>query len=73
MTEDLGESGWAESIGELGHKVLHLYRNDCGYNFSVELRIKLKEGLAQSIFGGDVETSALNDDIDCVMHATPKR
>ena len=73
LTEDLGASGWAENSGERGHKVLHLYRNDCGDTPSAELRIELKDGLAQCVYGGAVETTALNDNVDYVMHATTKR
>ena len=74
LTAELGSSGWAGNDGGKGHKVLHLYRTDCGEDApTAELRISLQDGQARCVYGGAVETTELDDDVDYVMHATTER
>lgn len=73
LTTELEKSKWVKNDLGRGFKVLQMYRSDCGDKPTVELRIGLKDGKAQCIYGGPVETAKLDDDADYVMHATTER
>jgi len=69
LTNELGGDAWAGNDGEKGHKVLHLYRLDCSDAPTTELRIADQEGRALCVYGGAVESDALNKKHDYIMFA----
>jgi putative sterol carrier protein len=73
LTTELVTSGWAKNDKGRGYKVMQVYRSDCGEAPSVELRVALKDGKAQCVYGGPVETAKLDSGADYVMHATTER
>jgi putative sterol carrier protein len=73
LTQDLVKSGWIRNDKGRGFKVLQVYRSDCGKTPTAELRIALKDGKAECVYGGPVETQALDKGADYVMHATTER
>ena len=73
LTKDLVDSGWIKNDKGRGYKVLQVYRSDCGDKPTVELRVALKDGKAQCVYGGPVETKQLEHGADYVMHATTER
>ncbi len=73
LTKDLAESGWADSDGGQGFKVLRLYRQDCKGSDPIELRISKREGKAMCVYGGKFETTDLNLKKDYVMFAETGR
>ena len=64
---------WIKNDGGKGHKIIHLYRTDCGEATKTELRIAPKDGKAQCVYGGKVESTRLDAGVDYVMHATTAR
>lgn len=73
LTHDLVESGWIENDKGRGFKVMQVYREDCGDEPTAELRVALKDGTAQCVYGGAVETAKLDSGADYVMYAETKR
>ena len=73
LTDKLVESGWVKNDKGRGFKVLQVYRADCGDKPTVELRVALKDGKAECIYGGPVQTQQLDKGADYVMHATTER
>ena len=73
LTRKLVDSGWIKNDKGRGYKVLQIYRSDCGDKPTVELRVALKDGKAQCVYGGPVETHKLEGGSDYVMHATTAR
>ena len=73
LTQDLVKSGWIKNDKGRGFKVLQVYRSDCGKLPTAELRVALKDGKAECVFGGPVETLTLDKGADYVMHATTER
>lgn len=73
LTHDLVESGWIKNDAGRGFKVMQVFREDCGDQPTAELRVALKEGKAQCIHGGAVETTKLESGADYVMFAETKR
>ena len=43
LTTELAER-WAKNDGGRGHKIIHMYRTDCGENTKVEMTISTKGG-----------------------------
>ena len=72
LTTELAK-GWIKNDKGRGYKVLQLYRSDCSDKPTVELRIARKDDRAECVFGGAVETSALEKSADYVMYATTER
>ncbi|MGE5117162.1 MAG: SCP2 sterol-binding domain-containing protein [Betaproteobacteria bacterium] len=72
LTDGLADK-WVKNDGGKGFKVIHLYRTECGEATRSELRIALKDGKAQCVFGGKVETTQLDKAVDYVMHATTEK
>jgi len=68
LTKELA-SGWIKNDGGRGYKVVQMYRTDCGVASRVEMRIIPKDGKAICTYGGQVQATALNDDMDYLMHA----
>jgi putative sterol carrier protein len=73
LTQDLVKSGWIKNDKGRGFKVLQVYRSDCGKVPTAELRVALKDGKAECVYGGPVETQTLDKGADYVMHATTER
>lgn len=72
LTDELAEK-WIKNDGGRGYKIIHLYRTDCGENTKVELKIVPQGGKAICAYGGKVQNTNLNMDMDYVMHAETKR
>ncbi len=72
LTDELAER-WIKNDGGRGYKVIHMYRTDCGEATKVEMRIVPQGGKAICAYGGRVQTTNLNMDMDYVMHAETKR
>jgi putative sterol carrier protein len=73
LTHDLVESGWIKNDKGRGFKVMQVFREDCGNQPTAELRVALKDGKAQCVFGGAVETKQLESAADYVMFAKTER
>ena len=73
LTVGLVESGWVKNEGGRGFKVMQVYRRDCGDTPTAELRVALKDGKAECVYGGPVETQQLDSGADYVMNATTER
>ncbi len=73
LTDKLVESGWVKNDKGRGYKVMQVFRTDCGASPTAEMRIALKDGKAQCVYGGKVETVQLDGGADYVMSATTAR
>jgi putative sterol carrier protein len=73
LTGKLAESGWIANDAKRGFKVMQIYRKDCKDSPRVEMRIAKKDGKAQCVYGGKLETATLVSDADYVMHADTQR
>jgi putative sterol carrier protein len=73
LTEELVKSGWADNHEGRGFKVMQIYRSDCADSPRIEMRVSKKDGKAQCVYGGKVETAKLNLSVDYVMHASTAR
>ena len=73
LTDKLQESGWVDNDAEQGYKVIHLYREDCADSPTAELRIGVEQNKAMCLYGGAVETTDLNTDVNYVMYADTER
>ncbi len=73
LTEKLVESGWIANDKGRGYKVMHVYRTDCAEAPRIELRIAKQDNKAMCVYGGAIEKSALDPDVDYLMHATTAR
>lgn len=72
LTDELAEK-WIKNDGGRGYKIIHMYRTDCGENTKVEMKIVPQGGKAMCAYGGRVQNTNLNMDMDYVMHAETKR
>lgn len=63
---------WIKNDNQRGHKVIHLYRTDCGESYKSEMRIALKDGKAMCVYGGAVQNK-LDYAVDYLMHGDTKR
>jgi putative sterol carrier protein len=73
LTDKLVESGWVKNDKGRGFKVMEVYRSDCGDKPTAEIRVALKDGKALCVYGGAVETAALDSGADYVMKAETVR
>jgi putative sterol carrier protein len=73
LTRELAASDWIRNDKGRGFKVMQLYREDCGDQPTVELRVALKDGKATCVYGGAVQTTKLESAADYVMFAETKR
>lgn len=73
LTVELAQSGWIQNDKDRGYKVMQVYRSDCGDKPTVELRVAFKDGKAQCVYGGAVETNELDSSADYVMNAKTDR
>ncbi|MDO9468139.1 MAG: SCP2 sterol-binding domain-containing protein [Thiobacillus sp.] len=72
LTNGLAQD-WIKNDKGRGHKIIHLYRTDCGETTKTEMRISAREGKAMCVYGGAVESTNLDLGADYVMHATSQR
>lgn len=63
---------WIKNDNQHGHKVIHLYRTDCGDSYMSEMRIALKDGKAMCVYGGAVQNK-LDYAVDYLMHGETSR
>ncbi|MCL7743735.1 SCP2 sterol-binding domain-containing protein [Guyparkeria hydrothermalis] len=70
LVSDLSGDTWAANTSDKGYKVIQMYRDECGAETRVELRIEDQEGKAMCTYGGAAKTASLNEDSDYLMHAT---
>lgn len=72
-SEDLtkGLAGkWIDNNDGRGYKVIHIYRMDCPDSKRVELTISAVDGAAKCTYGGPINHTQLNSDVDYVMYAS---
>jgi putative sterol carrier protein len=72
LTDGLG-GDWMKNDKGRGYKIIHLYRTDCGEATMTEMKIVPKDGKAICAYGGAVQTTTMNNDVDYTMHATTER
>jgi len=68
-----GLNEWIKNDKARGHKIIHLYRTDCGEASKTELKIMGKEGKAMCVYGGAVQNTVMDHAVDYTMHATTAR
>jgi putative sterol carrier protein len=71
LTNGLGDK-WIKNDKGRGYKIIQMYRTDCGDGYVTEMKITGKDGKALCTYGGKAQ-SALNLDVDYLMHAETKR
>ncbi len=64
---------WIENDKNRGYKIVQMYRTDCGDKYVTEMKIVAKDGKAMCVYGGKQQTTALDYDVDYLMHATTER
>lgn len=72
LTTGLGDK-WIKNDGGRGHKIIHLYRTDCGEATQTEMKIVPKDGKAICAYGGAVQTAKMAYAHDYTMHATTEK
>lgn len=72
LTTGLG-GDWIKNDKNRGYKIIHLYRTECGDPTRSEMKIMAKDGKAQCVYGGAVQTAKMDHDVDYTMHATTDR
>lgn len=72
LTDELAEK-WAPNDGGRGHKIIHMYRTDCGETSKVEMTISTKGGKTTCVYAGPIKNATLDYDMDYKMHAETKR
>jgi len=73
LTNGLGEK-WIKNNAGRGHKIIHMYRDDCGDKTKIQLTI-VPDGSnkARCSYGGKVVNPTLSESADYLMWATTKR
>jgi putative sterol carrier protein len=72
LTNGLADDRIKNDTGR-GHKIIHLYRTDCGETTKTEMRISARDGKAMCVYGGAVQSTNLDGSVDYIMHATTER
>jgi putative sterol carrier protein len=72
LTDGLADK-WIKNDKKRGYKIIHLYRTDCGDAYKTEMKIVAKDGKAMCVYGGKIQTAALDHDVDYLMHAETMR
>jgi hypothetical protein len=72
LTDELAER-WIKNDGGRGYKIIHMYRTDCGENTKVEMKIVPQGGKAICAYGGRVQNTNLNMDMDYPESVFPSR
>lgn len=73
LTGKLVESGWIANDRGRGYKTMQIWRADCANSARVEMRIALKDGKAQCVYGGASGAQALDGSADYRMWAESAR
>lgn len=73
LTDALVESGWIRNDGGRGFKTMQIWRADCQDSARIEMRIVLKEGKAQCVYGGAAGAQPLDRGADYQMWAETPR
>ncbi len=63
---------WAQNNGGKGYKIVRMYRDNCGKQRAIELKIAPKNGKAVCVASGKATKQKENFDVDYLMHATDK-
>ncbi len=72
LTDGLADK-WIKNDKSRGYKIIQMYRTDCGDKYITEIKIVAKDGKAMCVYGGKQQTTALDDDVDYLMHAETAR
>lgn len=72
LTSGLADQ-WIKNDKDRGHKIIHLYRTDCGEATQTEMKIVPKDGKAICVYGGAVQNTKMDHAADYTMHATTER
>ncbi len=72
LSEGLADK-WIKNDKNRGHKIIQMYRTDCGDKYITEMKIVAKDGKAMCVYGGKQQTATIDDDVDYLMHATTER
>ncbi len=72
LTTELVEK-WIKNDKGRGFKTIHIYRTECRESPRIELRISLKDGKAQCVYGGKVQNAKPDLDSDYLMWAETTR
>lgn len=70
LTSKLGGDAWAARDGDRGFKTIHMYREECGADSKVEIRITNENGEARCTYGGEVTNTSPDYKHDYLMYAT---
>ena len=73
ISEDEDESdgyNWVKNDAGRGHKLIQMYRTDCGVNTKIQLTIQAKDGKAWCVQAGKPDGKTMNFKYDYLMHAT---
>lgn len=73
LTVKLVESGWIGNDRGRGYKTMQIWRADCANSARVEMRIALKDGKAQCVYGGAAGAQPLDGAADYRMWAESPR
>jgi len=72
LTDGLADK-WIKNDKGRGYKIVQMYRTDCGDKYITEMKIVAKDGKAMCVYGGKQQTTALDNDVDYLMHAETAR
>jgi len=72
LANGLGDK-WIKNDKDRGYKIIHLYRTECGETTKTEMKIMSKDSKAQCVYGGAVQNTKMDHDVDYTMHATTER
>lgn len=72
LTDGLADK-WIKNDKGRGHKIVQMYRTDCGDKYITEMKIVAKDGKAMCVYGGKQQTATLDTDVDYLMHAETAR
>jgi len=72
LTDELADR-WIKNDKGRGHKIIHMYRTECGENTKVQMTISAQGGKAMCTYGGPVRDAVLDLDADYLMHAETRR
>ena len=64
---------WIKNDKSRGYKIIQMYRTDCGDKYITEMKIVAKDSKAMCVYGGKQQTTAIDDDVDYLMHAETER
>jgi putative sterol carrier protein len=71
LTDQLAKD-WVRNDKGHGHKIIQMYRTDCGEAYKTEIKILARDGKAMCVYGGKAQ-SVPDFDVDYLMHAETPR